>query len=67
MREAYKRRIGYRGKLEEISHAVCSGFNLGGFTSNDLILIGYADFNFALETSKGKYFVKVFATSRSDE
>lgn len=67
MREAYKRRIGYRGKLEEISHAVCSGFNLGGFTSNDLILIGYGDFNFALETSKGKYFVKVFATSRSDE
>lgn len=67
MKEAYKRRIGYEGKLEEISHAVCSDFNLGGLTLNELILIGYGDFNFALETSKGKYFVKVFATSRSDE
>ncbi len=67
MREADKIRIGYEGELEEISHAICSDFNLGGFTSNELILIGYGDFNFTLETSKGKYFVKVFATSRSDE
>lgn len=67
MGEAYKRRIGYRGELEEISQAVCSGFNLGGFTSNELILIGYQDFNFALETAKGKYFVKVFGTSKNDE
>lgn len=67
MREVYKRRIGYRGKLEEISYAVCKSFNLGEFSSNDLILIGYEDFNFALETTKGKYFVKVFANFRSDK
>jgi Ser/Thr protein kinase RdoA (MazF antagonist) len=66
MRDVY-RRIGYGGKLEEISHAVCSRCNLGEFASNNLVFIGYGDFNFALETTKGKYFVKVFATSKSDE
>ena len=67
MTEALFERIGYKGRLEEISHAVCSGFSLEGFTSNDLILIGYEDFNFALETTKGRYFVKIFANSKSDE
>jgi len=67
MKEVYKRRIGYRGKLEEISCAICKSFNLGEFSSNNLILIGYEDFNFALETTKGKYFVKIFANFRSDK
>lgn len=66
MKEVYTRRIGYQGKLEDISHAVCSIFDLGEFISNNLVLIGYEDFNFALETTEGKYFVKVFANFRSD-
>lgn len=67
IKDIYAGRIGYKGKLEDISHAVCNNFDLGEFTSNELILIGYEDFNFALESTKGKYFVKVFANFRSDE
>jgi len=65
IRDVYER-IGYRGQLEEISHAVCNGFGLGKLKSNNLIIIGYGDFNFSLETSNGIYFVKVFANSRDD-
>jgi len=64
---SFRDRIGYDGKIEDISNAVCKGFNLGKFLSDKLIGVGYEDFNLALETNKGKYFVKVFANFRNDE
>ncbi len=67
MREVYEKRIGYNGNLGEISSAVCKSFNLGEFLANKLILRGYEDFNFVLETRKEKYLVKVFANFRSDK
>jgi Ser/Thr protein kinase RdoA (MazF antagonist) len=67
MDEIFKKRIEYTGKLEDISYAICKSFNLGEFLSNKLILIGYEDFNFILETTKGKYFIKVFANFRDEK
>ena len=60
MEELYQKRTGYAGKLENISKAVCRDFNLGGFVSNKIITMGYEDFNFILESAKGKHFVKIF-------
>jgi Ser/Thr protein kinase RdoA (MazF antagonist) len=62
---AFKKRIGFKGKLEDISIAVCKCFGFGSFVSNKLVTIGYEDFNFALQTEKGKFFVKVFADFRT--
>ncbi len=64
MEEHYKRRIGYKGKLDDVSSVICKDFSLGNFLSNDLITLGYEDFNFCLQTSNGKYFVKVFSNFR---
>ena len=60
-------RINYRGKLEQISLLICKDYNIGKFVSNKLVMAGYEDFNFALETTKGKYFVKVFANNRKQK
>jgi len=65
MERDYGRRIGYQGKLEEISLAICKDLCLGNFVKNKLILTGYEDYNFILETTNGKYFVKVFANSKT--
>jgi len=61
MEDKFKARINYSGDIKDISLQICRDYNLGEFKSNKLILMGYEDFNFILETTKGKYFVKVFA------
>lgn len=59
-------RIGLDFPLEHLSKEICEVYNLGQFVSNKLIEIGYEDYNFILQTSMGKYVVKVFSNERSD-
>ncbi|MEK6959194.1 MAG: phosphotransferase [archaeon] len=63
--ELFKKRIGFKGPLEDISIAVCKQYGLGAFVSNKLVTVGYEDFNFSLNTSKGIFFVKIFANFRT--
>lgn len=65
MEESFRKRIGYSGEIKDISVQICKDYNIGDFKSNHLILVGYEDFNFILETSRRKYFVKVFAKFRN--
>lgn len=65
MEKDFRKRIDYYGDLKEISLKICSKYNLEKFISNNIILVGYEDFNFVLETTTGKFFVKVFAKSRT--
>ncbi|NTU66890.1 MAG: phosphotransferase [Candidatus Moranbacteria bacterium] len=67
MSRKFFERIGYDGNLEDISRKVCQDFSIGEFESNELILVGYEDFNFILKTDKGNYVIKVFANSREDD
>jgi homoserine kinase type II len=67
MEELFRKRINYTGDIREISMQICKDYSLGDFKSNHLILVGYEDSNFILETSKGKYFVKIFAKFRNLE
>lgn len=60
-----KHRIGFLGDLEEISKFICKNFKIGEFINNKIIPIGYEDFNFSLTTSNGKFFVKIYATSKT--
>jgi len=67
MESIFKQRIGFNGDLRDISEQVCKDFNLGGFLNCNIILVGYEDFNFSLETTKNKFFVKIFSNARAFE
>jgi len=63
----FNKRIGLNTELENISREVCKNYDLGNFISNELITIGYEDYNYYLTTSKGKFCVKIFSKERSAE
>lgn len=60
-------RINYQGEIDDISLAICKDFQIGDFISNKLVSIGYEDFNFILKTTKGRYFVKIFSSFRTND
>jgi len=66
MTQKFYERIDYSGELNKISEMICKDYNIGTFVSNDIITTGYEDFNFILETSTGKYVVKILAKQRTD-
>lgn len=63
----FNKRIELNTDLRNISVQICKYFDLGEFVSNELIEIGYEDYNYFLTTSKGKYCVKIFSKIRSTE
>lgn len=65
--QTLRKRINYQRDFEDLLVDVCQQYSLGNFLSFDPIEIGYEDVNLKLATSKGQFFVKVFAESRTDE
>ncbi len=65
--QEFNKRIGLNTDLKNISQKICQSYNLGEFISNELITIGYEDYNYYLTTSKGKYCVKIFSKIRTEE
>ena len=63
----FNKRIALNTDLENISREICKAYELGNFVSNELITIGYEDYNYYLTTSKGKYCVKIFNKERTKE
>lgn len=61
----FNKRIGLNTDLKNISEQICIQYNLGGFVSNELITIGYEDYNYYLTTTKGKFCVKIFSNIRT--
>lgn len=66
MYQEFYERINLNTKLEDISKLLCKKYELGEYVSDELILIGYEDFNYILTTSTGKYCVKIFNKERTD-
>ena len=62
--QEFNDRIRLNTDLSNISKIICDRYNFGDFISNTLIPIGYEDYNYCLETSTGKYFVKIFSKDR---
>lgn len=62
----FQKRIGFTGKIYSLLLQVCSAYSLGQYISNRLILIGYEDYNLMLKTTKGQFFVKIFALFRDN-
>lgn len=67
MEQEFYERINLNTKLENISQALCEKMALGRHVSDELILVGYEDFNYIMTTDTGKYCVKIFNKNRSDE
>jgi len=63
----FNKRIKLNTDLKNISERICESYNLGEFISNELITIGYEDYNYYLTTSTGKYCVKIFSKIRTKE
>lgn len=61
----FNKRIGLNTDLKNISQKICESYNLGEFISNELITIGYEDYNYYLTTNKKKFCVKIFSKYRS--
>ena len=57
----FNKRIGLNTDLKNISEQICRQYDLGDFISNELITIGYEDYNYYLTTTTGKYCVKIFS------
>ena len=63
----FEERINLKHPLETLSIEICKRYSLGDFIDNNLIEIGYEDYNYILTTTKGKYVVKVFSNERTDD
>lgn len=63
----FNKRINLNTDLKNISKQICIQYDLGEFVSNELITIGYEDYNYYLTTSKGKYCVKIFNKERTKD
>ncbi len=67
MLEEFYDRINLKSDLSDLSKVICEKYNLGQYISEEIILVGYEDFNFILTTDTGKFCVKVFNKERTYE
>lgn len=67
MYQEFYDRINLNTNLENISKEICKKYNLDEYISDELILVGYEDFNYILNTTKGKYCVKIFNKERTNK
>ncbi|MBQ6324288.1 MAG: phosphotransferase [Bacilli bacterium] len=67
MNKEFFERINLTFDLNIISSKICELYKLGDYISEQLIEVGYEDFNYILETTTGKYCVKVYNKERTDE
>lgn len=65
MSDKYLSRIDYSQDLALPLQEVARAFNLGSYRAHHVIPVGYEDLNLRLATSRGSYFVKLFAKTRS--
>ena len=63
----YYSRIDYIEDVNILSDLVCKEYGFGDLKDTFVIEVGYEDFNAVITTSSGKYLMKVFRNSRSDE
>lgn len=67
MLQEFYERINLKTDLSQLAKIICKKYSLGEYLSEEMILVGYEDFNFILTTNKGKYCVKVFNKDRTFE
>lgn len=63
----FQKRIQYQGDPRVIFEHICRDYNFGTYLNHVVVPLGYEDYNIVLMTSEGTYFVKCFASFRSQE
>lgn len=61
-----RKRINFQGEFSELLTDVSKSYELGSFVNFEFIETGFEDVNLKLVTTKGNYFVKIFADTRDD-
>jgi homoserine kinase type II len=64
MADKYLSRINYSQDLTPLLQQVAESFGVGAYQAHHVIPVGYEDLNVRLDTTRGSYFVKLFARSR---
>ena len=64
---SFQERIQYRGNEQILFNTLCNDYQLGTLVQAKPIEVGYEDFNVLIETNKGKYFAKFFASFRDQD
>lgn len=67
MNREFFKRINLTFDLNIISSKICELYRLGDCVSEQLIEVGYEDFNYILETTTGKYCIKIYNKERTNE
>lgn len=65
-RNVYER-INNINNIKQISETICKIYNIGEYKKHQVVEIGYEDFNIILDTTLGKYFVKILNKDRTNE
>lgn len=60
-------RINNANNIEDISKIICKNYKIGEYVKHKIIEVGYEDFNVVLDSTNGKYFVKILNKERTDE
>ena len=63
----FKKRINLQMPLNTFARLICEKYGFDKFLNAKIITYGYEDFSFALTCGSGKYLVKVFNLTRTDE
>jgi Ser/Thr protein kinase RdoA (MazF antagonist) len=65
--ERFSNRVDFRGNFKLALTQICGDYDIGEYKSHSIVPIGYEDLNLVVETEKGKFFSKIFASSRSSD
>lgn len=60
-------RIGKEIDIEALSKKICRDYKLGEYKNYELILVGIDDLSYFLDTTKGKYIVKIINYEKTDK
>lgn len=60
-------RINNANDISEISKRVCNIYEIGDYIKHKIIEVGYEDFNVILDTTCGRYFMKILNKDRTEE
>lgn len=60
-------RINHANDIAEIAKRVCDLYKIGDYRKHKIVEVGYEDFNVILDTTCGRYFMKILNKERTDE
>lgn len=61
----FQSRIEYQHDIVPLLEQICQDYNFGTYKSHSVVPVGYEDFNIILITDQDKYFLKIFAQTRT--